>query len=68
MPKPLVWITVIAVGTAAYVAGAKAGHSRYREISHTAKSFWNDPAVKKARARTEKAAHKATKKAMKKIG
>ncbi|MDN4639879.1 hypothetical protein QCD70_06465 [Agreia sp. PsM10] len=67
MPKPLVWLVVIAVGTTAYVVGAKAGHGRYKEISETAKAFWNDPAVKKARARAQKKTQKAAKKAVKKI-
>ena len=37
MSKPLTVLTVVAVGAAAYVAGTKAGRSRYREISNTAK-------------------------------
>lgn len=68
MPKPIVWLLVAAVGITAYVVGARAGHARYREIRHTAKKFWNDPAVKKARARAQKSAAKATKKAAKKLG
>jgi hypothetical protein len=67
MPKPIMWLVVIAVGTTAYVVGAKAGHGRYTEIRETAKAFWNDPAVKKARARAQKKTQKAAKKAVKKI-
>ncbi|KJC64319.1 hypothetical protein [Agreia bicolorata] len=67
MPKPIVWLVVIAVGTTAYVVGAKAGHGRYTEISETAKAFWNDPAVKKARVRAQKKTQKAAKKAVKRI-
>jgi hypothetical protein len=67
MPKPVVFIAVTAVGITAYVLGAKAGRSRYREISSTAKQFWDDPAVKKARASTYKRAEKAAKKVAKKL-
>ncbi|WP_291057308.1 hypothetical protein [Herbiconiux sp.] len=68
MPKPLVFLVVTAVGVTAYVLGSKAGTSRYKEISHTAKKLWDDPAVKKARAKTYKHAEKAAKKAAKKLG
>ncbi|WP_368499018.1 hypothetical protein [Herbiconiux sp. A18JL235] len=68
MSKPLTVLTVVAVGAAAYVAGTKAGRSRYREISNTAKKFWDDPAVKKARTRAYKSAEKAAEKAAKRLG
>jgi len=68
MPKPLAVLVVAAVGVTAYVLGAKAGRSRYKEISGTAKKFWDDPAVKKARTRAYKGAEKAAKKAAKKLG
>lgn len=67
MPKPIVWVVVIAIAASAYTAGAKAGRPRYRQIRRTAKRFWNDPAVKKARVQTKKRAMKATRTAAKKI-
>jgi hypothetical protein len=67
VPKPIVWILIIAVGIGAYVAGAKAGRSRYRDISSAAKRFWDDPSVKKARKRTRKTVEKAAAKAAKKL-
>ncbi|KAA9107702.1 hypothetical protein [Microbacterium rhizomatis] len=54
------WILIIAIGATAYVLGAKAGRSRYREVVHAAKTFWNDPTVAKARTRAVKSAKKAT--------
>jgi isocitrate dehydrogenase kinase/phosphatase len=68
MPKPVVWLLVLAVGAAAYVVGAKAGRARYREISAGAKQLWDDPTVKKVRQRSRKAIEKAAKKASKKLG
>lgn len=60
-----IFIVIGAAAVVAYVFGAKAGRSRYREIRHAAKTFWNDPLVVKARARAVKSAKKATKKAEK---
>ncbi|MET0673794.1 MAG: hypothetical protein ABWY37_09905 [Microbacterium pygmaeum] len=54
-----------AAAAAAYVLGAQAGRSRYREIAHAARTFWNDPLVAKARDRAMKSAKKSTKKAAK---
>lgn len=68
MPKPLVWLVVAAVAVTAYIVGAKAGRSRYREISAGAKHLWNDPTVQKVRTRSRKAIEKAAKKAAKKVG
>jgi uncharacterized protein (UPF0333 family) len=68
MPKPIVVLVLAVVGVTAYVLGKKAGRSRYRDISATAKKFWDDPAVKKARVRAYKGAEKAAKRAAKKLG
>ena len=57
MRKYTVVIAVL-IGAAAYVIGAKAGRPRYKQLWDTATSFWNDPAVKKARARAVRAARK----------
>ena len=58
-------ILIAAAAAAAYVFGAKAGRSRYREIVHATRTFWNDPLVVKARVRAVKSAKKATKQASK---
>ena len=34
------WLTVGIVGVGAYILGARAGRSRYREISKAAKHLW----------------------------
>ncbi|MGA1836147.1 hypothetical protein VD659_04365 [Herbiconiux sp. 11R-BC] len=68
MPKPVAFLLLVAVAAGAYVAGTKAGRSRYREISGVAKKFWDDPAVAKARKRSYKQAEKAATKIAKKIG
>jgi hypothetical protein len=68
MPKPIVFILILGVAVGAYVLGAKAGRGRYKEISSAAKSFWNDPAVKKARDESYKSVEKAAKRAAKKLG
>ncbi|MFC4223786.1 hypothetical protein [Lysinibacter cavernae] len=52
-------IVIAALASAAYVLGAKAGRRRYREIRDAARSFWNDPQVKKARKRAVKQAKQA---------
>lgn len=67
MPKPFVWLLVAAVGVTAYIIGAKAGRSRYRDISARAKHVWDDPAVQKVRMRGRKAIEKAADKALRKI-
>ncbi|WP_253202168.1 hypothetical protein [Subtercola sp. PAMC28395] len=60
MKKVLCFLFIASLGFAAYVLGAKAGKTRYKEIAATATSFWNDPQVKKARVRAVKAAKQAT--------
>lgn len=67
MPKPIAWILIIAVGTGAYIAGAKAGRGRYREISRAAQRVWDDPSMQRARKRTRKTLEKAAKKASKRL-
>lgn len=67
MPKPIVWLLVAVIGAVAYVAGTKAGQSRYREISSVAKQVWDDPSLSKARKNASKAIEKAAKKASKKL-
>ncbi len=62
-----IWVLILAAAGAAYVLGAKAGRSRYREIVHASKVFWNDPVVAKARERAVKSAKKATKSAAKEV-
>ncbi|GAA5035068.1 hypothetical protein ACFQRL_00165 [Microbacterium fluvii] len=68
MPASVRWMLVIALVGAAYVAGAKAGRSRYREISRAARNLWDDPGVKKVRDKTYKKIEKAASRAAKKIG
>jgi hypothetical protein len=53
----VVMLVAAAAGVAGYVLGARAGRGRYREIKETAESFWNDPAVKKARKKAAKKLH-----------
>jgi hypothetical protein len=62
------WLLIAAVAAGAYILGAKAGRSRYAEISHTARRVWDDPAVKKVRTKTYRRIEKAAKRAAKKIG
>jgi hypothetical protein len=67
MPKTIVLLLlVVAVGTA-YVLGARAGRSRFREISGIAKNVWDDPGVKKVRDATYRKLEKAAKRAAKKL-
>ena len=68
MKKLFIWKLLIVVGVSAYILGTKAGRSRYRQISHTASALWNDPEVKRIRKRVDKSAHKALRKAEKKLG
>lgn len=64
--RPFFLIVLIGAAAAvAYVFGAKAGRTRYRELVHASRAFWNDPLVAKARDRAVKSAKKATKKASK---
>lgn len=53
---------------AAYVLGAKAGEERYEEITRALMKHWNDPKVKKARAKARKARAKAAHGARKQFG
>ena len=62
------WLVVGLVGAGAYVLGARAGRSRYREISNAAKNLWDDPSLRKARDQSRKIVDKAAKKAAKKLG
>ncbi len=68
MPKPKACLLIIVVGVAAYIAGAKAGRARYRDISHAAKHLWDDPSLRKARKRARKVVDSAARKASKKLG
>ena len=61
------WILVALIAFGAYVLGAKAGEDRYKAIKHAATQYWNDPQVKKARAKAKKARAKATKAANKRV-
>ena len=61
------YLIVVALAFAAYVLGAKAGESRYKEIKKAATHYWNDPQVKKARKKAKKARDKAKKAARKQI-
>ncbi|WP_120339694.1 hypothetical protein [Cryobacterium soli] len=56
-----------AIAFAAYFIGAKAGRGRYKQIRRNAKKAWNDPTVKKARARTHKLASRNAKKITKAV-
>ncbi|MDQ7878559.1 hypothetical protein Q9R08_11280 [Microbacterium sp. QXD-8] len=53
MQKPYILAAVLGLAAAAvaYVIGAKAGASRFRELSGIATDVWNDPAVAKVRDR-----------------
>ena len=62
------WLVVGLVGSGAYVLGARAGRSRYREISKAAKNLWDDPSLRKARDQSRRIVDKAAKKAAKKLG
>lgn len=59
------YVLIALVAFAAYVLGAKAGEDRYREITRAVTRYWNDPKVKKARAKAKKARNKAAKAARK---
>jgi hypothetical protein len=61
------FIFILIIAFLAYVLGAKAGRARYKQISKSVKKFWNDPQVKKARARAKKELAKAEKAANKKV-
>ncbi|MEH3088149.1 MAG: hypothetical protein PGN24_00675 [Microbacterium arborescens] len=68
MPKPKACLLIVIVGVVAYVAGAKAGRARYRDISSAAKHLWDDPSLRKARKRARKVVDSAARKASKKLG
>jgi fructoselysine-6-P-deglycase FrlB-like protein len=67
MPKFLVVLLIAGVGVAAYIAGAKAGESRYADISDAAKKVWNDPGLSSVRKQAYKKVEKAAKRAAKKL-
>lgn len=41
-------ITLLAVGAAGYVLGARAGRERYEQIAFQAQRFWTNPKVQRA--------------------
>lgn len=63
----LKYVLIALAAFAAYLLGAQAGEDRYREITHAVTRYWNDPQVKKARAKAQKARNKAVKAARKKF-
>lgn len=67
MPKPIVFLLLLGVGAAAYVAGAKAGRKRFREISGIAQDVWNDPALAKVRDRAYRKIESTAKRVARKI-
>lgn len=67
MGKKIILVVVGLIAFGAYVLGAKAGRTRYRELKHAADEFWNDPRVAKARKQAVKSAKKATAKAQKEV-
>ncbi|MBF4575656.1 hypothetical protein [Frondihabitans sp. VKM Ac-2883] len=48
------FVVIIIIAFFAYLLGAKAGTSRYREITSAFTGVWNDPKVKKARKQAKK--------------
>jgi len=52
-------LLILGAAGAAYVAGTKAGRSRYRRISSAVDAIWSDPEVKKLRKRVDKRVRKA---------
>lgn len=64
-PKGIIILSI--VGFAAYTLGAKAGTSRYKEITKAFTKHWNDPQVKKARKKAKKARVRAQKAATKRF-
>ncbi|WEO76377.1 hypothetical protein BJQ94_13515 [Cryobacterium sp. SO2] len=61
------FLLVAAVAFVFYLIGAKAGRGRYREIRRNAKKAWNDPTVKKVRARSQKLAKRNAKRLTKAV-
>lgn len=59
------FILILIIAFFAYLLGAKAGTSRYKEITGAFGSVWNDPKVKKARKTAAKDTAKARKAAAK---
>lgn len=64
---PFKYVLIVLVAFTAYLLGAKAGEERYKEIIHAATKYWNDPKVKKVRAKAKKTRNRATKAARKKF-
>ncbi|ARC58090.1 hypothetical protein AS850_13485 [Frondihabitans sp. 762G35] len=56
---------ILLIAFIAYLLGAKAGTSRYKEITSAFSSVWNDPKVKKARKQAKKDVAKGRKLAAK---
>lgn len=59
------YLAVALIAFGAYVLGARAGQDRYAAIKKTVTGYWNDPTVKRARAKAKKAGTKAAKSARK---
>ena len=59
MRKFIVILLIVGAAGAAYVAGTKAGRSKYRKIRSAADAVWSDPEVRKLRKRVEKRVKKA---------
>jgi hypothetical protein len=62
MRRIIVIIVLLGGVTAAYIAGTKAGRSRYRRITSALDAVWSDPEVRKLRKRVEKRVRKAVRK------
>ncbi len=65
MRKTLTWIGIGAIALIAYTYGARAGRGRYREIRAAAEALWNDPRIKRARAKALDEADRAARSAVK---
>jgi hypothetical protein len=61
------YVVIVFVAFAAYVLGARAGEERYKQITHAARKYWNDPKLKKARGKAKKARVRAAKAAREKF-
>jgi hypothetical protein len=60
-------IFIILIAVAAYVLGTRAGRERYDQMKKAVTSFWNDPAMKKARKEAVHEAQKARKAVQKQL-
>jgi len=60
-------IVILIIAFIAYLLGAKAGRSRYEEITGAFTSVWNDPKVKKARKQAAKDVAKGRKKVKRRL-